>query len=184
MHANLTWSASPLSQKQGGELYDIFPALGQQLYCCWLKLICINCNNSLYKYYDKLLTTWHSISVHHAQFLHMSSCSQARSTRWLSSRCPAGPLRVCAPLLLPLWQSLSKCWWYRGGLETNPLWSTAGGPAGWSLLVPCVFIVNSSGHCSNTMSNIRTSPKWSPKSMCLKHSLVPRPLPDFISQPR
>ena len=30
-HVNMTWSASTLSQKQVGELYDIFPALGQQL---------------------------------------------------------------------------------------------------------------------------------------------------------
>ena len=83
--------------------------------------------------YDKLPTVWHSILVHHAQFLYMSTRSLARSTRWLSSRCPAGLLRVCAPLLLPLWQSLSRCWWYRGGLGTNPLWFTAGEPAGWSL---------------------------------------------------
>ena len=95
-----------------------------------LKLICINCNNSLYKYFDKLPTIRHSvISVNYAQFLYMSSYSQARSTRWLSSRCPVGPLRVFAPLLLPSWQSLSRCWWYRGGLETNPLWSMAGEPA-------------------------------------------------------
>ena len=83
------------------------------------------------------LSTWpltnntHGISRYHMHsFSTYVFYSLARNTRWLSSRCPAGLLTVCAPLPLPSWQSLSMCWWYRGGLGTDPLWSMAGEPAG------------------------------------------------------
>ena len=113
-------------------------------YACGVVYACELCRlftrrnaNSLTANSLSLLNHWPTIHMEslreliiiYAVSLHVS-CSLARSTRWLSFRCPAGPLRVCAPLLLPSWQSLSMCWWYRGGLGTNPLWSMAGELAG------------------------------------------------------